>query len=208
MPKLRPWYQVVQPREDLRAGKPLDASEFAVHLDHVREGRAPVDYQQPARCFERTYLTRTLRDLAAQVVRRLSGERVETSAVFNMATQFGGGKTHALTLLYHLARGGPSATAWRGVSGILADARVAAVPRAATAVFVGTEFDSIAGRGGDDSSPRRMTPWGEIAWQLGGVEAFEVVSKHDAQGAAPAGDVIRAFLPAGPTLILMDELSS
>ena len=45
-----------------------------------------------------------LTDLAAQVVRRLSGIQVETSAVFNMATQFGGGKTHALTALYHLAR--------------------------------------------------------------------------------------------------------
>lgn len=206
MPRLKPWYQVITPREDLRAGKPLDASEFAVHLDHVRAGRAPEDYQQPARFFERTYLTRTLRDLAIQVARRLAGERVETSAVFNMATQFGGGKTHALTLLYHLAAGGPEASAWRGVSGLLADARVAAIPRAATATFVGTEFDSLAGRGGDDGTPRRRTPWGEIAWQLGREEAFAIVAHHDAEGIAPAGDVIRAFLPDGPTLILMDEL--
>jgi hypothetical protein len=33
---LRAWYRVVTPREDLREGKPLDASEFAVHLDQVR----------------------------------------------------------------------------------------------------------------------------------------------------------------------------
>src|SRR6266446_1492525 len=103
---LKPWYKVITPREDLREGKPLDASEFAVHLDHVRLGRAPEDYRIPERFFERTYLTNTLRQLAAQVVRRLSGERVETSAVFNMATQFGGGKTHALTLLFHLAVAG------------------------------------------------------------------------------------------------------
>ena len=30
---LKPWYKIVTPREDLREGKPLDASEFAVHLD-------------------------------------------------------------------------------------------------------------------------------------------------------------------------------
>jgi hypothetical protein len=30
MAKLTPWFHVVQPREDLREGKPLDASEFAV----------------------------------------------------------------------------------------------------------------------------------------------------------------------------------
>ena len=35
---LKPWYKVVTPREDLREGKPLDASEFAVHLDDVRNG--------------------------------------------------------------------------------------------------------------------------------------------------------------------------
>jgi hypothetical protein len=28
MAKLTPWFHVVQPREDLREGKPLDASEF------------------------------------------------------------------------------------------------------------------------------------------------------------------------------------
>jgi len=106
MPKPRPWYQVVTPREDLRENRPLDASEFAVHLDHIRDKRAHEDYVKPERFFERTYMTRSLLDLSAQVVRRLSGIKVETSAVFNMATQFGGGKTHSLTALYHLARGG------------------------------------------------------------------------------------------------------
>ena len=42
------------PREDLREGKPLDASEFAVHLDDVRNGSAPADYQKPERFFART----------------------------------------------------------------------------------------------------------------------------------------------------------
>jgi hypothetical protein len=45
MPSLKPWYKVVTPREDLREGKPLDASEFAVHLDLVRDKRGPDDYQ-------------------------------------------------------------------------------------------------------------------------------------------------------------------
>ena len=38
---LKPWYKIVTPREDLRDDKPLDASEFAVHLDQVRDKRAP-----------------------------------------------------------------------------------------------------------------------------------------------------------------------
>src|SRR5207244_4428900 len=145
---LKPWYKVVTPREDLREGRPMDASEFAVHLDQVRDGRAPLDYQKPERFFERTHLTQNLLALSAEVVRRLSGIHTETSAVFNLATQFGGGKPHSLTLLYHLARHGPGAERWAGVGRILDRAGVRSIPKSATAVFVGTEFDSLVGRGG------------------------------------------------------------
>lgn len=204
---LKPWFKVVTPREDLREGRPLDASEFAVHLDQVRDGRAPVDYQNPERFFERTYLTQSLSGLASEVLRRLSGIKTETSPVFNMTTQFGGGKTHALTLLYHLATHGHEANNWSGVNRLLSKAEVKSVPKAATAIFVGTEFDSITGRGGNDGTPLRKTPWGEIAFQLGGNEGFSIVSEHDDKLIAPAGDVIRKFLPQGtPCLILLDEL--
>jgi len=207
MAKLRPWYKVVTPREDLRDGKPLDASEFAVHLDQIRNKRAIEDYQNPERFFERTFMTKNLRQLAGEVLRRLSGEHTETSAVFNMATQFGGGKTHALALLYHLACHGPTSNQWLGVSMILAKSGIQEVPRAATAVFVGTEFDSIQGRGGDDGTPLRKTPWGEIAFQLAGEDGFSVVAEHDKTLVAPAGDVIRKFIPKDrPSLILIDEL--
>ena len=58
-------------------------------------------------------------DLAVSTARRLNVIKVETSAVFNLSTQFGGGKTHALTLLCHMAKGGPHASAWKGVSSVL-----------------------------------------------------------------------------------------
>src|SRR5256712_206922 len=204
---LKPWYKVVTPREDLRDGRPLDASEFAVHLDHVRDGRAPDDYKNPERFFDRTFVTSSLSELGGGVVRRLSGIKVETSAVYNLTTQFGGGKTHALTMLYHLASAGPAASSWKGVPVLLDKAGVKTVPGGATAVFVGTEFDSLAGRGGKDGTPLRRTPWGDIAFQLGGGEAFTAVAKHDEEGTAPSTEGIRKFLPKDkPALILMDEL--
>jgi len=204
---LKPWYDVVKPREDLREGKPLDASEFAVHLDQVRDGRAHDDYQKPERFFSKTVLTANLTALAAEVVRRLNGIKTQANAVFNMTTQFGGGKTHALTLLYHLAKGGDKAKAWEGVDKILAKAAVTDVPAADIAVFVGTEFDSVKGRGGAGGEPLRRTPWGEIAWQLGGMAAFKVVEEHEKQQIAPSSEVIREFLPKDkPALILLDEL--
>ncbi|MEW6587119.1 MAG: DUF499 domain-containing protein, partial [Nitrospirota bacterium] len=212
---IKPWYNIVSPREDLREGNPLDASEFAVHLDYVRDGRAQADYQNPERFFERTFLTKNLKLLAAEVLRRLAGETTETSAVFNMSTQFGGGKTHALTLLYHLAQNGALGTDphsgkagdFVGVNDLLRVARIHKVVPAETAVFVGTEFDALHGRGGDDGSPLRKTPWAEIAYQLAGNEGYAVVEEHDKKGIAPAGDVIRKFIhPDRPCLIFMDEV--
>jgi len=54
MAKLKPWYQVVTPREDLRENRPMDASEFAVHLDQIRERceNVSADYLDPAMFFE------------------------------------------------------------------------------------------------------------------------------------------------------------
>ncbi|MBW7864504.1 MAG: ATP-binding protein [Candidatus Hydrogenedentes bacterium] len=204
---LQPWHKVVTPREDLREERPLDASEFAVHLDKVRDNQGPDVYRRPEEFFRRTFLTKNLLSLASESVRRLNGEVTETSAVFNMATQFGGGKTHALTLLYHLATHGSAAGRWPGVRQILEQAGVGGIPECRTAVFVGTEFDAIQGRGGEDGTPLRRTPWGEIAWQLGGHDAFQVVARHDAEGVSPGGDVIQELIPRGqPCLILMDEL--
>lgn len=206
---MKPWHKVVTPREDLREGRPLDASEFAVNLDDVRKNeKAPDVYRNPERFFAHTYMTQSLAELGAGVIRRLSGISVETSAVYNLATRFGGGKTHALTLLYHLARLGPDADRLPGVRALLERAEVSTVPRARVAVFVGTEFDPHAGRGGNDGTPLRQTPWGEIAFQLGGGAALDVLALHEERLAAPAGDVIRQMLPDEPCLILLDEVMS
>ena len=205
MAKLKPWYQVVTPREDLRENRPLDASEFAVHLDHIRDNRAHEDYVKPERFFERTYMTRSLLDLSAQVVRRLSGIKVETSAVFNMATQFGGGKSHSLTALYHLARGGDDG---QDLAGRGRDPHASPGEHRPQGQRRGLRRHGVRRH----RRPRRRRraapedPWGEIAWQLGGEKSFAAVAKHDEQGIAPAGDVIRKMLPKEPSLILMDEL--
>lgn len=209
MAQLTPWYRIegLIPREDIRQGRPLDASEFAVNLDDVRRGTAPSDYTDPIRFFERTFLTKYLTELSAEVLRRLSSQKMGTNAVFNLSTQFGGGKTHALTTLYHLAKLGSNGDKLMGVQKILHQAGLNTIPEARVAVFVGTEFDSTTGRGGDDGTPKRRTPWGEIAYQLGGETAFQVVAQHEAEFIEPKGDVIRAFLPKDrPCLILMDEI--
>src|SRR6266498_3215907 len=119
-----------RPREDLRRRKPLDAAQFAVHLDRVTAGTAPHEYQDPEPLLARTYITEGLKRFAGEVLRRLSGEREGSNAVLNLVTGFGGGKTHALTLLYHLGAMGPNAKALPGVTDLLDSARIGEVPRA------------------------------------------------------------------------------
>ncbi len=48
---------------------------------------------------------RNLIDHVGMVLRRLAGETQNTSPVLTLITQFGGGKTHTLAVLYHLASG-------------------------------------------------------------------------------------------------------
>lgn len=207
---LQPWYRIAVPREDLRKGEPLDASEFAIHLDQVVDGTAPVQYRDPALFFQRTFLTAGLKDLTIEVLKRLSGETMGASSTITLTTQFGGGKTHGLTALYHLAKHGEESHKWTGISDILKESGISKVPKAAVAVFVGERFDVLIGRGGS-GEPKRLTPWGEIAWQLsqstGNPGLFRTIEEHDKRRIRPGGDVVKQILPSNrPVLILMDEV--
>jgi hypothetical protein len=66
---------------------------------------------------------------------------------FLLADDPGARKTHSLTLLYHLANSGAKAEDWVGVPRLLQAAGLKAVPVAKMGVFVGTEFNPMAGRG-------------------------------------------------------------
>ncbi|MER3474802.1 MAG: AAA family ATPase [Armatimonadota bacterium] len=207
MAGLKPWHQVAVPREDLRRGVPLDAAEFAIHLDQVIDGRAPQDYREPGRFFARTYLTEAYRKMTVEVMRRLAGDIVGTSPGLNLTTQFGGGKTHFLTLLYHLFKAGNEARKWLGVSDLLKQADLASVPWARVAAFIGNRFDFVVGAG-QEGEPKRKTPWGDLAWQLGGAELYSLVQEHDEQGVVPGGEVLQKVFTGQPTLVLMDEVLS
>ena len=205
---LKPWYKVITPREDLRDGRPLDASEFAVHLDHVRDGRAPDDYKKPERFFDRTFLTSSLRELGGGVIRRLSGIKVETSAIYNLTTQFGGGKDSRIDSPLPPRQSRARSVELEGRDSPSLTRR-ACKPYPVPPPPYSWEQSSTRSpaAAATDGTPLRRTPWGDIAFQLGGEEGFAVVAKHDQEGIAPSTEVVRKFLPKDrPTLILMDEL--
>ena len=116
---LDPWYKVVTLRKEVREGRSFSPDEFAIALEQVVAGTAPPDYSDPAQFFSRTCFTRALTEHSGMVLRRLSGRTENTAPILTLITQFGGGKTHTLTSLYHLANAGREAGALPGVSELL-----------------------------------------------------------------------------------------
>jgi hypothetical protein len=193
-----PWYKTATPRKEVREGRSFNPDEFAIHLEQVVAKTAPEDYRNPAQFFSRTCWTRALREHAGMVLRRLAGRTDNTAPVLTLITQFGGGKTHTLTSLYHLAQTGDKASGFSGVEQLLQESGVSEVPRASVAVFVGNAWDPQAGR---------ETPWLDLAYQLAkekGIDALGPSAKTTPPGTEALG---RLFAAAGGTvLILFDEV--
>ena len=201
---LPPWRTVARPHSDIIQGR-FDPSVFAANLARVVAGNAPYDYTEPGRFFQKTYLTQGLKELLGSVLRRLDGKPA-SEPVTDILTSFGGGKTHTLMALYHLAKSGGEAEAWIGVKDLVKEAGLETVPKMRVVVLVGTELDPLKGieRPGE---PHRRTLWGELAWQLGGVEAYELVREHDKERIPPPEDALIRLISGGQsTLILADEV--
>jgi hypothetical protein len=162
---LRPWREVAVPRPDVAQGRYLQA-EFAADLAQVAAGEGSAEYLEPREFFARTYITEGLRLLLMGALRRLSGGPGEP--VVDLQTNFGGGKTHSLLALYHLASGA-NPQELPGLEPILAAAEVAQLPAVQRAVLVGTALSPGMTRRHD--SLEVGTLWGELAWQLGGARS-------------------------------------
>lgn len=191
---MRNWFDLITPHEDIRNGH-FDESVFAADLGDVVAGRAKPDYQDPYAFYRKTYLTRALGSLLQKVHGKLA-EGVGPSVV-QLKTPFGGGKTHSLVLVWHYLNNGGQ------IAELLPDG---VVPMEANvASLVGTAFDPLKGR--DSDGVHRRTVWGELAYQLGGVEAYRVLEEHDRRLVAPGKDVLHPLLEGlQPFVVLLDEV--
>jgi predicted AAA+ superfamily ATPase len=197
---LKPWREIVAPHPDVASGR-YQQAEFAADLHQVWRDEAEDEYGKPEEFFRRTFLTEGLRDLLLDAVRRLRGEGGDP--IVRLQTNFGGGKTHSLIALYHLAGGYPPASL-PGVEALLAEAGLGAPPEAQRAVLVGT----AAGPGSTHAKPDGTvvhTLWGELAWQLGGREGYALVAADDAAGTSPGEALVRLLRAHAPCLVLIDE---
>src|SRR4051812_39031284 len=134
---VRSWRDVVEPHEDVASGN-FQLAEFAADFREVHAGTAQPEYGDPVEFFRRTYLTRGLRTLLTQTMRRLNG--VGGDPVVDLMTTFGGGKTHSLLAVYHLAGHG-RLDDLAGMRELAKDIRIESMPTdVARAVVIGNDF--------------------------------------------------------------------
>ncbi len=203
---LSPWREVIQPHPDVRSGN-FGQAEFAADLAQVVSGRAAHEYGIAHEFFRRTYMTQGLQQLVANGIKRLTGQGGDP--VVQLQTNFGGGKTHSMLALYHAFGDDFKLSRLPEYEEILklVNSRDSIDDdlEARRAVIVGTSFNVSQPRQYADCTTR--TIWGEIAYQLGGVEAYELVAQNDLQGTNPGSDTLVKLLEGhGPALIIIDEL--
>ena len=187
------------PRADVLAGDLKDAI-FAADFGDVISGHAgaPEVYLNPQLFFRNTHPARDLVRIVREVFGALANPK-EPGLALRLSTGFGGGKTHTLLTLWHLASNVAKAglgTELLPAAGRPTKVHVAAVDgaKAGHPVFAqhgGVVVKSLAG---------------ELAYLLGGASAVTTLGAADDFAAQPTEAAIEALLPDGPVLILLDEL--
>lgn len=198
---LQPWREVIEPHDDVSRGK-YELAEFAANLYQVAKGEGLAEYTEPVEFFRRTYLTNGLTNLLTQASQRVTG--AGGAPVVNLQTNFGGGKTHSMIALYHLFSGLPPTGFPQEIQELLERAGVSGLPPISRAVVVGTQLSP----GQPDFKPdgtEIRTLWGELAWQLGGDVAYDLVADADRTGTNPGAAFEEVLRLAAPCLILVDE---
>jgi hypothetical protein len=199
---LRPWIEVALPHPDVLANRFKEA-EFAADLFAVDAGHAGEDYASPENFYRITFLTEGLRRILTTSLQRLSGSGGDP--VIGLQTAFGGGKTHTMLAVYHLAKA-RDLSLLEGVDPLAERAGVTSWTRPKVAVFVGTS------KGADTSlilkdGPKVHTLWGYIAWRIAGQPGLDLMAEAEAARTNPGSDLlVELFKLSGPALILLDEL--
>ncbi|MGH8933127.1 MAG: Swt1 family HEPN domain-containing protein [Egibacteraceae bacterium] len=197
---LKPWRALVTPHRDVASGR-YQQAEFTADLHQVWRGEAAEEYQDPVEFFRRTFVTDGLRALLLNAVLRFWKDGGDP--VVELQTNFGGGKTHSLIALFHLANGHSPITL-PGMESMLAEAGYNPPPRAKTAVLVGQMISpGVAYQKTDAVTVHTL--WGELAWQLGGADAYQLVADADRTHTSPGAALVDLLRHYSPCLILIDE---
>jgi len=199
---LKPWREIARPHKDVLEGT-FKQSEFAADITQVANGTATPEYQDAEKFFSRTFITEGMRLLLVSVAQRLAG--LGGDPVIQLQTAFGGGKTHTMLAVLHLASRKVSTDKLAGIPPLLDQAGITELPHANIAVLDGIAMSVSQGK--QHGTICANTLWGEMAWQLLGEEGYNLVAASDRDGTAPGKDVLATILTkSAPCVVLIDEL--
>lgn len=190
------------PRDEIRSGD-LSLDLFAAKLRPVVEGKAPQIYQQPAIFLSNTFPTDGLRTLITEVFGRLTGRYIG-SPIIRLETSFGGGKTHDEIALWHMAKQGRRID---GLNRFVDDISLIPDRPIQVAAVDGRDLDPEAGVYHPETGITTYTLWGEIAYQIGGIEGYQLLRGADENRVSPGTSVIDRLVGQEPTLIILDEIA-
>ena len=180
----------------------LSDNHFAAQLDKiVRDPENYPVYGDPEQFFALTYPTSGLKTLLSKTFGRLTGAKGANgeNGVLRSETSFGGGKTHGLTAVYHVANGArPSNLSEFIDAALLPDEPVQ------VAAIVGDSLDPSAGLTTNGVTSR--TIWGEMAAQLG-AHAVEVLARNEQDRVAPGTETLKMAFAGKPTIVIIDEIA-
>ncbi|HYN77561.1 MAG TPA: DUF499 domain-containing protein, partial [Lamprocystis sp. (in: g-proteobacteria)] len=176
----------------------LQDAIFAADFGNLIAGNAPPVYADPQAFFANTHPVAALRKIVRLVFERLADTQ-EGGATVRLSTGFGGGKTHTLMALWHLANhiADPSlGTELLPAAGRPKQVRVFAVDagKAGLPIFA------------DHAGLKVHSLWGELFFQMGGPSALTALGTADSPEGSPYEGLIEQVFPQEPTLILLDEL--
>ncbi len=156
-------------------------------------------YRDPRQFFNSTYITAELKQLFKEVLGGLCGQPQGKNAQMSNIFPLVGDRDFSQTFLclYHLTKNRPELSQ---VPQLFSLPNPESVQVAAL-----TEFD-LDIHSGIEVEPglRIFTPWGYLAWQLGGSFAYSLLKIHDAQRVAPSEYLLRQLMSDRPTLILLE----
>ncbi len=199
---LKPWRQVITPHPDVASGK-FQQAEFAADLWRVYlDGESAGEYGKPVDFFSRTYLTQGIRKLLANALKRLNSQGGDP--VINLQTNFGGGKTHSLLAIYHLCSGADFSSV-RDLESFFREMGQLRPPNKANkAILVGNRISPGVVSTKPDGT-KVNTLWGELAWQLGGQDGYEMVKDADEKATNPGDLLVPLLRKYAPCVVLIDE---
>ena len=194
-------FDTCSPREEILAGE-LSTELFAAKLRLVVEGTAPSVYQDANTFFSNTFPTDGLKTLIKEVFERLTKAAVG-SPIIRLETSFGGGKTHDEIALWHICKEG------RQIEGLERFAELSIIPERPiqVAAIACQDLDAVNGVYHSDTGITTYTLWGEIAYQIGGIEGYQLLKGSDDKKVSPGTQVLERLTKGQPTLILLDEIA-